>query len=67
MDIVAVIGLIVLERSKQVARGYDAAHDHAHGPAHLVELAGQYVDPWNRDALVKAAALLVAAIEVLDK
>ena len=63
---------IAIERSRHAGLGYTDEHDDEHGVAHLVELAfarpmidwrGGYV----RSELVKAASLLVAAIELMDR
>ncbi|MFE3195027.1 hypothetical protein ACFXHA_38895 [Nocardia sp. NPDC059240] len=56
------------EREAHVTKGYDAEHDRLHGVGRLVELAAQYAGPtFSRRELVKAASLLVAAIEVIDR
>lgn len=55
------------ERESHAAKGYDAEHDRRHGVAHLVDWAAHYANPDSRESLVKAASLLVAAIEVIDK
>lgn len=65
-----------IERDRQLTElGWTAEHDDSHGVEHLVQLhdravnnAGMAPSPIEaRDELVKAAALLVAAIEVLDR
>lgn len=59
------------ERARQIAKGYDAAHDDEHGEGHLLEFVAALIDnpvrASTRAELVKAAALLVAVIEVLDR
>jgi len=57
------------ERQRQGELGYTADHDDQHGVAHLVDeallrLQGRL---WTRDELVQASALLVAAVEWLDR
>ena len=66
---------IFSERMRQISKGYDAAHDDAHGLDHLLEIAGSYqvkfgetpTDEFFSGSLVKAAATLVAAIEFLGR
>lgn len=55
------------ERTRQIEKGYDLDHDDEHGPDHLMRLAQGYQGEYNRDRLVKAAALLVAAVEAMDR
>ena len=64
---------VARERSTHVDLGWTPEHDAEHGVGHLLDLAGDYGDramanarPDRRD-LVKAASLLVAAIELLDR
>lgn len=52
------------ERARQIAKGYDAAHDDEHGMAHLLTWAMHYLE---RGETVKAGALLVAAREALAR
>lgn len=52
--------------------GYTVEHDDEEGVGHLIYQAGNYVaakptEAVSREDLVKGAALLVAAIEVLDR
>ncbi|MFD6030496.1 hypothetical protein ACFWE5_07255 [Cellulosimicrobium funkei] len=71
---------IAAERSSHAARGYDDAHDSRHTVYDLVQLSqryannsgqGRYPDAEagyiSRTSLVKAASLLVAAIDRLDQ
>lgn len=65
---------LAIERNRQVGKGYTAEHDDAHTLTDLVEVAGRRIEPadagvWpiDRDTLVEAAAVLVAAIESLDR
>lgn len=63
------------ERESHAERGWDDAHDDLHGVHHLVTLSEKYAhrqnhdNPgyYNRDNLVKAAALMVAAIDTFDR
>ena len=63
------------ERERQVGLGYDAAHDDEHGSALVAQRAfdlladvTEFVTPKDtRKALVQVAALVVAAIETLDR
>lgn len=63
------------ERSSQLIRGYDADHDDKHGHADLTKEAvyrlshmGEVSSPAAvRHELIVGAALLVAAIETLDR
>lgn len=69
-----VLAQITLERDRQLAElGWTPDHDDRRGVMHLLGMADNKLikcalrqDP-DRDELVKAAALLVAAIEVLDR
>ncbi len=71
----AVLAAITLERDRQLSKlGWTPEHDDKHGPTHLIVIAtdwlihASHVDGGERrDALVKAAALLVSAVEVLDR
>lgn len=54
------------ERDTHAAHGYDIEHDLAHGVHHLVYWADRYERRYSRANLVKAASLLVAAIELFD-
>lgn len=60
------------ERATHAGRGWTAEHDAEHGVDHLVELAVGYAQRATieldvRRKLVKAASLLVAAIDLLDQ
>jgi hypothetical protein len=72
---------ITAERRRQIELGYDAGHDASHGLGQLMEAAAAVLDneqdrwPWPdgwpddrsvRESLVVAAALIVAAIDVVD-
>lgn len=56
------------ERKRQILIGYTHEHDDEYGVMHLVGWASAYVgrDP-NRENILKAIALLVAAVEVMDR
>lgn len=60
---------VALERRRQLDElGYDAHHDDLHGADQLVELAVSTLDRFRgREDLVKAAALLLAAIDATDR
>lgn len=63
---------VAAERASHTARGWTAEHDAKNGPWHLVNLADHYLvypthEPRGRSHLVKAASLLVAAIELIDR
>jgi hypothetical protein len=62
---------VITERARQVEKGYTHEHDDQHGAAGIARVATTYIDPdaqtVDRVSLVKAAALLVAAIEELDR
>lgn len=63
-----VIGDVLTERNRQIEKGYDTAHDALHGTEHLIGEAiarVQSLDP-GREKVLEAAALLVAALEVID-
>jgi hypothetical protein len=55
------------ERESHAAKGWTAEHDDEHGAVHLIDLADRYAYRYGRDDLVKAASLLVAAIEAMDR
>lgn len=60
---------VATERATHEGRGWTAEHDREHGVDHLIGLANRYalsLRPDRRAALVKAAALLIAAIDLLD-
>ena len=62
---------VARERATHAARGWTTEHDAEHGVHHLVYLAQDRL--WDRNgqtdraALIKAASLLIAAIDVLDR
>lgn len=68
---------IAAERARQIEKGWTPEHDDEHSTNHLVNRAITYAHAGRyeahlerdllRDQLVKAAALLVAAIERLDR
>jgi len=72
-----VLAAITLERDRQLAElSWTPDHDDEHGAGHLLALAYGHLDAAGDDAgghgvdrveLVKAAALIVAAIEVVDR
>lgn len=71
---------VVAERTSHEGRGWTQEHDAEHGVGHLVQLAYEYVDrtldvatcgdrsrlSTIRESAVKAASLLLAAIDLLD-
>lgn len=59
---------VVAEREKQIMLGWTREHDLEHSTEDLVQAAGSYLmRPWDlRTNMVKAAALLIAAIERYD-
>lgn len=59
------------ERARQVTElGYTPEHDRDHGPGHVLSYALERIEQAgprpDREELVEAAALIIAAIEVLD-
>ena len=64
---------IEAERYRQRAKGWTDDHDDLHGVGHLIGLAGEYASAaplggdYDREKIVQAATLLVAAIEALDR
>lgn len=62
---------VIAERARQVAKGYTHEHDDGHGAAVIAATACTYIDHQaqtvDRASLVKAAAMLFAAIEELDR
>lgn len=56
--------LVIEERKRQIAKGYDAAHDDEHGIDHLLSWAQDYA---RRGEPVKSAALIHAAREAIDR
>lgn len=78
----SVIRHIAMERTRQLFKGYDAAHDDKHIFGELAVAAASFAAndpslyPWGhfpvhedgrRERLIKAAALLVAEIERFDR
>lgn len=65
---------VTAERATHDGRGWTAEHDLRHGVHHLVGLAQKYAHKpgpagrglYERANMVKAAALLIAAIDMLD-
>ena len=65
---------VAVERASHTGRGWTAEHDRHHGVDHLVELAETYIHTpgpagesmYDRASLVKAASLLIAAVDLLD-
>lgn len=63
------------ERRRQIEGGYTHAHDDEHGVGHLIEWAEAYftgsgtyqLGHYNRDNMIKGIALMVAAVEALDR
>lgn len=72
-----IFGELDTERERQQTLHYDLTHDDEHGLDHMLSLAGNYAaaattEPTaevadQRRALIKCAALVVAAIELLDR
>lgn len=64
---------VIAERATHAERGWTPEHDAEHGVRHLLHLAADYADraaandPPSRGDAVKAASLLVAAIELIDR
>ncbi len=61
---------VALERATHAGRGWTPEHDAEHGQGHLLEMARKRTYPSataGRGDLVKAASLLVAAIELIDR
>jgi hypothetical protein len=79
----SVLGDIADRRAKQIAKGYDAAHDDEHTDGSIKRAAAAYLTgnvsrywPWSadsftpgdeRDNLLDAATLIVAEIERMDR
>ena len=71
----SVLSEVAAERARQAELGYDAAHDDEYGIEHLaVEVSrrsafgpAHTTDAQARVRLLKAAAMAVAAIEVIDR
>lgn len=68
-----VIGDVLTERNRQIEKGYDTAHDVLHGAEYLIGEAVARIDAFTgpvyevqREKVLEAAALLVAALEVID-
>lgn len=65
---------VLVERQRQIAKGYDATHDDEHKRGQIIwddwgamyRLA-QYAAPSTRMTLVEAAAQVIAEIERLDR
>jgi len=55
---------VAAERERQIQKGYDAAHDDAHGPTHLMELANKYE---KLGEFVKASAVYQAYVEAGER
>ncbi len=60
---------VLVERLRQVEKGYDSHHDDQHSDAKMVHLAGMRIASGGnfRDGLIEAAAMLVAVVEKLDR
>lgn len=66
---------VIEERERQIAKGWTREHDDAHGIQHLVSEATSRLHGWGeaptdafvRGELLASAALIVAAIEWLDR
>lgn len=73
---VAVLDALDRERERQIAMGYTPAHDDLHSNPHewaayILAYLGRAVHPYSqegwRDNLVKAGALIVAALEQAER
>lgn len=58
---------IIKDRLGPVVRSGAAAARLRNNPVNLLAYIAHYIGPTGRSELVRAAALLVAAIEILDK
>lgn len=61
---------LVLERGRQISKGYDDEHDDGHAVEDLVDLALVYVsddEPLTRERILQAAAVLVATVLSIDR
>jgi hypothetical protein len=62
---------IAAERARQIEKGYTPEHDDEHGVNHITGWARRYVPyaGWidTRERAIQAAALLVAAVEAIDR
>lgn len=73
--VAGIIGEIVAERIKQVRLGYTPAHDDKQTRGELATLAAMWAEPigcatkpaMRRGDLIRAASLIVAEIERLDR
>lgn len=74
-DTARVIDDVRTERNRQVAKGWTPEHDDQHSTHDLVRLAEQRAHStgsagagyYSRERLVEAAAMLVAAVEAMDR
>jgi hypothetical protein len=67
-----VLAEIAAERERQIAKWYTAEHDDGHPHGTLPDAAIAYIKRWpaqgdRRRDLIKAAALLVAEIQRIDR
>lgn len=64
---------ITRERAHQIELGYTTEHDDTHSTEELVDLAfarldvGDVLDSGARPRILEAAAILVAAVEAIDR
>lgn len=67
-----ILAEVAAERERQIAKGYDLAHDRTHGTGHIISQIDERVTAWRvgsspRSDLNQLAALAVAAVEVADE
>lgn len=57
------------ERTRQVRKGWTVDHDALHPTAELADLARERIEVagFTRESLIEAIAMLVAAVETLDR
>lgn len=69
MGTVGAMARVQAERTRQIEKGYTPNQDDVEGPQHLMEQVQQRVAGklWDRQALVEAAATLLATIEWFDR
>lgn len=70
----AVLGALANERERQVAKGWTREHDDEHRTHDLIDLARERMDRkptpasgLSRQRLIEGIAMLVAAVEAMDR
>jgi hypothetical protein len=62
---------VAAERQRQIEQGHTTARDDQHGAVHLIDWARNYAVRaavlGNRSDIIKAVALLIAAVETFDR